>query len=539
VIELLRIKNLALIADVELEFGAGLNVLTGETGAGKTFVLKALEFLTGERLDPGMVRPGAQKAEVEALFVHEGRDVILRRELIGQTGRSRLYLDGRLSAQEAVRELKPALLLHVSQHGQQKLLSPLFQARLVDHFLADRSLLDKRLELARDLTAVQREVRQLHEKLAHLEERREVLELKRAEIDKIAPREREEEELLARQQALRHARRAREAVDGALSMLSGEAGVTSALGRLERELAALGQIAGGFEADLETVREARHALSDLASRLRGGLPGVEDDPEAVESRLWELSQLKRKLKLDMPGILALGREIEENLSFLDNAGLDFKRLSRRERDLRQNLAGVLAGLDQARQEAASALAGRIEAELRVLGFSEHVRVLFDFTPVELFGPDGGEPALAELSARLLFAPNPGQPPRALDRIASGGELSRFLLALTSLKSESDQATLIFDEVDAGIGGITLNRVGERLSSLAASRQMLLITHWPQLAALAGHHFLVSKSVTDGQTETSVSRLEGDSLAAELTRMAGGGEQGRAMAGELLAKRRGG
>jgi DNA repair protein RecN (Recombination protein N) len=532
-IELLRIKNLALIADVELEFGPGLNVLTGETGAGKTFVLKALEFLTGERLTPDMVRPGAEKAQVEALFVLDGKDLILRRELSVQTGRARLYIDDQLATQEAVRELKPRLLLHASQNGQQKLLSPAFQARLLDHFLPDRALIEARRALVAELSGVEREALALHERLAHLEERREVLEMKRAEIDKVAPAEGEEEDLLTRQQALRHARKARESAEAALDMLYGDDGLPAGLARLERELSALGQVSDAFAPDLETVREARHALSDLAGRLRGGVPGLEDDPEAVESRLWELAQLKRKLKLSMPEVLALGREIEDNLNFLDNAGLDFKRLERSRSELRIRLAEALSRLDAARREAAEGLCGRIEAELRGLGFSEHVKVLFEFTPTELFAADEAFPALTEHAARLLFAPNPGQPPRALDRIASGGELSRFLLALTSLRSENDQATLIFDEVDAGIGGITLTRVGERLKALAAERQMLLITHWPQLAALAGRHFLVAKHVSDHQTETTVTGLEGQSLHDELSRMAGGGEQGQALAGKLL------
>ncbi|GFK92829.1 DNA repair protein RecN [Fundidesulfovibrio magnetotacticus] len=532
-IEFLRIRNLALIADVELEFAPGLNVLTGETGAGKTFVLKALEFLTGERLAPDMVRPGTDKALVEALFVLEGREVILRRELSAGSGRARLSIDGQLATAEALRELKPRLLLHASQNGQQKLLSPAFQARLLDHFLPEQALLEERRELSRRLTGVEREARELRERVAHLEDRREVLELKRTEIDKAAPREGEEEELLERQQALRHARKAREAREAALDLLLGEQGAGAVLGRLERELGHLAQAGEPYQADLDAVREARLGLSELAQRLRQGGAGPADDPEAVEARLWELAQLKRKLKLSMPEILSLHREIEANLSFLDNAGLDLKRLEREAGELRAALGRALSRLDGARGEAAGALCARVEEELRGLGFSEHVRTLFEFAPVELFPADAGHEALTELSARLLFAPNPGQPPRPLDRIASGGELSRFLLALTSLRAENDEAVLIFDEVDAGIGGLTLNRVGERLKALAGERQMLLITHWPQLAALAERHFLVAKHVAEGQTETTVTRLEGRNLSEELSRMAGGGEQGRAMAEKLL------
>lgn len=534
-IELLRIKNLALIADVEVEFGPGLNVLTGETGAGKTFILKALEFLTGERLSAEMVRSGAEKAQVEALFVVDGKDMLLRRELSAQTGRSRLYLDDQLATQDTLKELRPRLILHVGQHGQQKLLSPVFQARLLDHFLADKAPLEDRAILVKDLMVLERELAALHERLRHLEDRRDVLEHQRAEIDKVSPREGEEDDLIGRQKVLREARKAREAADASLDMLLGEAGVSAALGRLERELSHLVLIAAEFGEDLETVREAKHALSGLAVKLRGSLPGVEDDPEAVEARLWELSQLKRKLKRSLPEILALSREVEENLSFLDNAGLDLKRLERQRAEARARLETVLTALGGVRLAAAQSLGGRIEAELRGLGFSEHVRVLFEFVPVELFAIEGDLPALTEQCARLLFAPNPGQPPQPLDKIASGGELARFLLAATSLRTENDEATLIFDEVDAGIGGLTLIRVGERLRELARDRQMLVITHWPQLAALAGRHFLVRKHVQDGQTETTCTSLEGPALFDELSRMAGGGDQGRAMALELLKR----
>jgi len=493
--------------------------------------------LIGDRLSADMVRPGADKAQVEALFVHDGEDIILRRELSSQTGRARLFINDQLATQEAARELKPKLLLHASQNGQQKLLSPAFQARLLDGFLPDPSILETRRELMRTLSRLDREVSALEGRLADLTQRREMLEFKRAEIEKIAPREGEEEELLCRQQSLRHARKAREACEASLNMLYGEGGLPEALGRLERELETLGAV-GDFSADLESVREARLTLSDLAGRLRPGLPGLEDDSETVEARLWELAQLKRKLKLSMPEILALGREIAENLDFLDNAGLDCKRLGRERAELRARFAAVSAKLDAARQKTAAALTARIEEELGGLGFSGHARVFFEFTPVTLFPADAVSPALTELTARLLFAPNPGQPPRALDRIASGGELSRFLLALTSLSVENDHATLIFDEVDAGIGGLTLTRVGERLLALASSRQMLLITHWPQLAALAARHFLVTKHVFDGQTETTVASLEGPALCDELSRMAGGGDQGQALAEKLLAAGRG-
>ncbi|MBU1595823.1 MAG: DNA repair protein RecN, partial [Proteobacteria bacterium] len=180
----------------------------------------------------------------------------------------------------------------------------------------------------------------------------------------------------------------------------------------------------------------------------------------------------------------------------------------------------LDALNAARAAAAEDLCARLGREMAGLGFSEHARVEFVFEPVEVYSGPGG--VLWEQRGRLLWVPNPGQPPRPLDKIASGGELSRFLLALTSLQAEAAQPTLIFDEVDAGIGGHTLIRVGERLTGLAARQQMILITHWPQLARLAQRHFLVRKDVLDGLTYTGCARLDAPAIEAELLRMSGGG-----------------
>ncbi|HML56564.1 MAG TPA: DNA repair protein RecN, partial [Solidesulfovibrio magneticus] len=195
---------------------------------------------------------------------------------------------------------------------------------------------------------------------------------------------------------------------------------------------------------------------------------------------------------------------------------------------------ALAALGAARREAAARLSAALENILRGLGFSKDVRVIFDFTPVVAYTPVACEGApLTEDRARVLWRPNPGQPPQPLDKIASGGELSRFLLALMSLSAEPGGPTLIFDEIDAGIGGLTLTSVGGHIKKLAATSQILLISHWPQLASLADRHFQVQKSVEDGQTVTRCLRLDADGVAAELARMAGGGEAGAEMARRLL------
>ncbi|WP_353120045.1 AAA family ATPase [Nitratidesulfovibrio sp.] len=549
-LEYLRIRDLALIEDMELDFAPGLNALTGETGAGKSFILKALNFLIGDRLTADMVRPGKEKAHVEALFALADGDMVLRRELTADTGRSRLFINDRLSSQDAVRDMRASLVVHTSQHGQQKLLQPAFQARLLDEFLNRPDLLAARDEGLKELRDVAARREELATRARTLEDRRDVLEFQQREIDKVAPEAGEEDRLEERRRALRDVASAQQAQERALAVLRGEdgPGVAEALGLLERALDGLARLhasaagdapdssgdASGWSGDVATISAFRQGLADLERRLRrrpapAASDGDDDmDVESIEKRLYELAQLKRKLRRTLDEIVDLRREIEENLSFLDACRLDLRTLEREEEALKERLCAVLAELNPARHEAAARLAQALEGELAGLGFSEHVRVAFDFTPHEPW------PGCVEDRARLMWVPNPGQPPQPLDRIASGGELSRFLLAVVGLMARDETATLIFDEVDSGVGGLTLNRVSDRLAALAGRRQVILITHWPQLAARAGRHFQVSKEVADNATFTLCRRLDGEDIRKELARMAGGGGQGEAMARELTS-----
>ena len=536
-IEVLRIKNLALIDDLELEFGPGLNVLSGETGAGKSFIISAVNFLTGEKMHPDLVRAGCDKAVVEALFVIDGEDLVLRRELAADTGRSRIYVGDALASRETLAGLRPKLLLHASQHGQQRLLQPGFQAALLDGFLADPAPLAARNRLARELHDLGARIRDLDAKAAALEEKRQFLEFQHTEIEKVSPLPGEEDALVARRAALAESRKAAEALSRAQDAIEREPKVLDVLADLHRELLHAGTIFPEFADDAEAVASFRHQVKDMAARLRKKPAAATSagDAEAVEKRLFELATLRRKLKKTLAEIVDMDAAIKANLDFLDACALDRKQLARQEAALIAELADALTALGTARRQAADALAASLEDILRGLGFSKDVRVLFDFSPTEVYAPVAapGE-ALVEERARILWRPNPGQPPQPLDKIASGGELSRFLLALMSLSAEPGGPTLIFDEIDAGIGGLTLGSVGAYVKKLSATSQILLITHWPQLASLADRHFQVQKTVEDGQTSTRCQRLEGSAVAAELARMAGGGEAGAEMARRLLA-----
>lgn len=537
-LEYLRIRDLALIEDMELEFASGLNVLTGETGAGKSFILKAIGFLTGDRLTTDLVRPGKDKAVAEAFFaLPDGREIILRRELSAETGRSRIFENDKLISQESIRELRSALIVHTSQHGQQQLLQPAFQAGVLDDFMDRQDLLAERDRIAAALRALAAKREEVRNKAGVLAEKREMLEFQQQEIDKVNPLPGEEQALETERNSAREAENVREGVEEALAVLRGDGenrGILDGLALLEKALKALSRSDDSFIPDLDSLTELYTGLQDLDSRLRrmGTKARAVHDTERIEARLFALAQLKRKLRRSLEDILALRDEIAENISFLDSCALDIKQLDKEEAALCDELAALLARLNPARKEAAEKLSRALEEELRFLGFSEHVKVEFAFTPVRLH-PLRDD--CVEEKARILWRPNPGQAAQPLDKIASGGELSRFLLAVVSLMSQRStrQPTLIFDEVDSGVGGLTLGRVADRLAHLAAHRQLLLITHWPQLAAKAKRHYQVRKEVRGNDTFTLCERLDPAGRHAELVRMAGGGDMGEALAKELL------
>jgi DNA repair protein RecN (Recombination protein N) len=365
---------------------------------------------------------------------------------------------------------------------------------------------------------------------------REFLEYQKKEIDRINPRPGEEDDLEERKKILKDRERAGECLQNALNILHGGVGLLDSMALLTREMEIIARLFPGFEDDREAIEELRMMLHDLDTRLRRGPEGQELDDDHmslddIESRLFELARLKRKLKRGLDEIVDLKSEIDDNLSFLDACALDLKALRGEEDAAAKKLKAALTTLARARQKAAGELSARIVEELKDLGFSEHVTVHFEFDARELY------PGCDDLRGRLMWVPNPGQPAQPLDKIASGGELSRFLLALVTMggdnaKDHDALPTLIFDEVDAGIGGMTLNSVGDKLRQLADRQQTLLITHWPQLAGRADRHFLIQKEVLDGITYTRCDRLEGERIRGELSRMAGGGEQGDALAEKL-------
>lgn len=528
-LEYLHIRNLALIKDMELEFTEGINVLTGETGAGKSFILKALGFLLGEKLPSDIVRPGADKAQVIASFILEGEEIILRRELAATSGRSRFYVNDTMSSQEMLREYRNKLLSHTSQHAQQQLLQPVYQASLLEKDMSNPVLLAQRSELLQKLKNVAEQIKNISDKQANLVEKRELLEMQKGEIEKVRPKEGEEERLEEMRQRARSNVAAKQNYNKAMALLHGDEapGIIQLLQDFERVLGMMRADEPSLGDDVATVASFRQQLQHISNTLPRPRTTEKMDMDAIEERLFAFAQLKRKLKRTMPEIMALQKEIQDNLSFLDICALDLSRLGKEQTRLAAELEEVIAKIKPLRHEAGITFARKLEAELKELGFSEHLAVIPRYAEYEIW------PGVNDEKGHIDWAPNPGQNPQPLDRIASGGELSRFLLALNTIDVQPKDITFIFDEVDAGVGGLTLNKLADKLEKLAQRHQVILITHWPQLAARATRHFNIVKVVEGNQTYTRCAPLNMEERKAELARMAGGGKEGEAMARTLL------
>lgn len=555
----LRIENLLLIERAELRLGEGLNAITGETGAGKTVLAHSLDLLMGGRARSQIVRPGAAEAWVEGVFelpegllegeemadvaarLPEGADEVVLGRRVSAGGRTAAFLAGRAASASDLKLLGGRLLAFYGQHEHRKLTISSAQMDVLDGFAGP-----EHLRVREEYRAAHRECARLEAELAELREREGArerdLDLHRfelSEIEAVGPDAAEEAELRAERERLRHAEALREAAAGAHAGLAGseEDGGGGAVGALAE---ADGLLRGveGVDSRLDEMRERLGALAveagDAAAELRGYLDGAEADPgrlAAVEERLEAIDRLKRKHGGRVESVLAHAERCRAEVARLQGAA---------ERGAEAEAALAEAGarreelgrrLSEGREAAAGPLAERVAAELQGLAMpGATLEVRLEPHP-DGYGPGGRE------TVELLLATNPGIDPAPLRDAASGGELSRTMLALTGLAAGSGAATLAFDEVDAGIGGNTARAVGERLRALGEERQVLCITHLPQVASLAPTHFRIAKDLGGEPATARVERLQGDDVVAEIRRMLGGEEGEEAAtrhARELLA-----
>jgi DNA repair protein RecN (Recombination protein N) len=554
----LRIESLLLIERAELRLEAGFNVITGETGAGKTVLAHSLDLLLGGRARPQIVRPGASEAWVEGTFdlpPDMGEDPRLREVVerlprdcgelvlgrrVSTTGRTAAFIGGRVASVAELKLVGPRLLSFYGQHEHRRLVLSSAQLEILDGF-AGEAHRERRRGYQRAYAEAEQAQRALNELRERDGTRQRDLDLYRfelAEIEAARPDGSEEAELAAERDRLRHAEALRLAAAGSVEALSGgEEDGGGAATALAQASALLGDSAG-VDGELDRIHERVTALAvevgDVAGELRSYLERIEADPArlaAVEERIEVLDRLKRKHGGSTESVLAHAERCRLEIERLDNAeerSAELEALLAASESRRAELATELTAV---RRRAARRLEKRIAKELKELAMPT-ARLQIELEPV----PDGFGAWGAE-SATFMIATNPGIKPAPLRDAASGGELSRVMLALTGLGAGAGAATLCFDEIDGGVGGNTAHAVGERLRRLSAEHQVICITHLPQVASLASGHFRISKEVRSGQALAAVQRVDGDELVAEICRMLGadrGDEAASRHAQELLA-----
>lgn len=516
-LEYLRIKNFGLLENVEIEFDRGLNIITGESGSGKSFIIKAILFLLAYKFSSSIIRTGSDCASVEALFIHENEEIILRREMSASSGRSRFFINDVLSSQESIKRIREDLILYTSQHAQHKLLQPAFHTALLDSFLDNKELLIKRDNILQELRICRKKQEELEAKYKVLAERRELLEFQQNEIIRVNPSVEEEERLEQEREEYKRIQVSIDAMNEAQALFSGE-NEGSLKERMYSLLRAIERIASShteYAEIVESIEEIIVGLRTVEESIMKPLFSIPStDIEAIEERLFEFAKLKRSLHRSIEEICLFEHEIAENLSFLDSCELEMKYLQKEEEKYKEELQEILTQLASKRYDGASLLSKKIEEALLPLGFSQGCSIMFSFSPQEIWE------GCFEDKARIAFCPNVGHSAMPLDAIASGGELSRFLLAVSSILSQSSSQTLIFDEVDTGIGGATLTQVAEQLHLLSQQHQLIVITHWSTVAQHAHAHFLVEKSIHDNMTTTRVKSLQGKEREKECSRMKG-------------------
>ena len=531
----LRIRNLALVEELEWDLPAGFTAVTGETGAGKSIILGALKFLLGERADRGVVRSGATSAGIEALFTlgetseidtlleehgvdtcQEG-ELILKRTIAAE-GAGRQFINGSPCNLSVLKELGTRLIDLHGPHDHQSLFSRREQTLLLDRFSEALPERGAYMECRTAMTSARRALEEL-ESTSGGDDRINQLREEVAEITSAGLSAGEEDDLNQRYKAASNSRRLIELSATAVGRLDNEElGATKALAESTRLLRDLGRLDDRTSPHLETLERITGDMDSLISDLRDYAETIEVDAgelQQLEERINLLATLRRKYGPTLADVIARGEESAKQLERL--SGMTELRAAalKQLEEASAKMHKAAARLGVKRRDGAKALSKRVVGELTDLGFKQagfEIRLDAQEEP----GPDGAE------MAEFLFAPNPGEPVQPLRSIASSGEISRVMLALKTALADQDRIPLlVFDEIDANVGGEIATRVASKMSELGTGHQVLCITHLPQVAAAAAAQFMVIKSVKEGRTETTLSPIEGGERIAEIARMLGG------------------
>jgi len=510
-LEALEVQNLAVIESVAVEFAPGLNVLTGETGAGKSLLVDALALLLGAKADPDMIRPGAEAALVTAWI--DGKAYSRR---IGS--RSTPRIEGEVVTLGELAEAVGRKVALYAQHAAQSLTRREAQRRMLDALVPPELLAEYR-KAYRDYRALLEELEALKEAAREREQRLDLLRFQVREIREAQLSPGEDEALAEERERLRHLDELRARIAEALEHLSGEADAVGAVGRAASAIEAAARHDRELAPLASELENAEAALSALARELEDRLLNLEADPERlaeVESRLAQMERLKRKYGDTIEAVLQYLASAEEELRALENAEDRIAELEAARAEAEARLLEKGRQLSEARRQAKEKLEAGVREELEALGIPG-ARLVVELGPLPEPGPHGLE------EVRFLLSANPGLPPAPLEKAASGGELSRTLLALL-LTSGLAAETVVLDEVDAGVGGEAARALAERLARLAQKHQVIVVTHLPQIAARAERHFRVQKDAGRAWAEP----VEGEERVREIARMLSGGYEPEAL-----------
>jgi DNA repair protein RecN (Recombination protein N) len=539
----LAVENYAVIEKARVRFHPGLNLLTGETGSGKSIVVDALGLLLGGRASPEMVRSGAERARISGIFEvaespalaklledagieMEDRELLVEREI--QAGKSRAFVCNRPATAALLKDLAVHLGDIHGQHDQQQLFSPAVQCDMLDAFAGAAGLVSQVAEtyLAWKRAAVERdEVESSAQEQLRLAD---LWAFQRKEIEAVAPQPGEDAELENERHVLRNVVRLQELAGGAYAALYEDpASATAQLGSIAKRLEELARIDESAQEILTQLQPATIASQETAHSLRHYLGKLEADPgrlDEVEDRLAALEKLKRKYGASVAQVLQFLEQVRSHLAAVETADDRRSALQKEVAGFAQAYESAAKKLSARRREAAVQLGKRVEQELAALAMEKtriEIRIATNMDPAEW--SERGVDTVA-----FLIAPNLGEEPKPLDKIASGGELSRVALALktctaapAAARKKDSPRTLVFDEVDAGVGGSAAEAVGRRLKKLSGANQVICVTHLPQIAGFADHHYFVEKHSEHGRTIASVEELAPDARTREIGRMLSG------------------
>jgi len=530
----LNLKNYAIIESLSLNFTKGLNIITGETGTGKSIIVDAVNIILGDRVNSDIIKSGTGEAVIEAVFDLQGRDDLIDllksfgipesgdelyiRRIISRDGRSRAYINDAAATIKLLTKLTEELIDIFSQHEHQSLLIEKNHIKYLDLFMDNNELKDKYKQTYEEYKNVNNKYEKLMATLNHNKEKDDYLRFQLKELSSLKPQPDEDNSLSQEEKLLSNSENIAETINNANRVIyEGDGSVYELLNGILKNIKNISNLDESISEIHKGLNEIVISLEEVSHALREYSRNVVHDParlERVSARLHELNMMKRKYNTDIAGLITKMSDIEKELNELENIDSEIENVKKRKNELHNAVNDLADKISNERKKAANGLSRKFKQQSEYVGLKDSsFEISFENKELTADGKD---------RVSFLFSANPGEPPRELLKVASGGELSRVMLLLKELLTRSEQkSVLIFDEADSGIGGVVAETIGRKIKSLSVNNQVLCITHLPQVAKFADSHFLVNKISGNKKTSVSVERLDDDQRVREIGRMLAG------------------